>query len=235
MHPRRLDPAQAPLSTAVGVLGMLGLTAYAGLIVQCAPQAGETVVVSAATGGVGQVVGQLARLRGARVVGIAGAAHKCQFAEAELGFDACVSHLAEDFSEQLALACPDGCDVYFENVGGKVFDAVLPLLNRRARISLCGVIAHYADADGADPRDAWRRTGQAVFDRQGVAVHDLFVGNFVQDHQAAFLEEMSAHVRAGRVVYREDFWHGLACAPQAFLAMLQGDNFGKTIVTVASA
>ena len=233
MHPRKLDPAAAPISTAIGVLGMLGLTAYAGLIVQCAPQAGETVVVSAASGGVGQVVGQLARLKGCRVVGIAGAAQKCAFVVDELGFDACVSHLDEDLPQKLAAACPDGCDVYFENVGGKVFEAVLPVLNSRARISLCGVISQYGNTEGGNAREAWQRAGQSVFDRNNVAVHDLFVGNFVDDYQARFLAEMGEYVRDGLVHYREDRWQGLENAPQAFSAMLQGGNFGKTLVVVA--
>jgi len=232
MFPRLLDPQDAPLSTAIGVLGMLGLTAYAGLIVQCNPQPGETVVVSAASGGVGQVVGQLAKLRGARVVGIAGAAHKCQFVVDELGFDACVSHLQEDLPEALGTACPDGCDVYFENVGGPVFAAVLPQLNRGARISLCGVISQYANVEVGNYRDAWQAQGQAYFDRQEVVVHDLFVGNYVADYQAQFLAEMGDYVKRGAVQYREARWDGLASAPDAFAAMLSGENFGKTLVVV---
>lgn len=233
MHPRKLDADLAPLSTAIGVLGMLGLTAYAGLIVQCQPNPGETVVVSAASGGVGQVVGQLAKLSGCRVVGIAGAAQKCSFVTAELGFDACVSHLAEDLPEQLALACPDGCDIYFENVGGKVFEAVLPVLNPASRIALCGFISQYANTDGGNPRDLWQQTGQATFDRQQVTLHDLFVGNFVDDYQAQFLSEMSDYVRDGRVQYREHRWQGLDKAPEAFRALFQGGNFGKSIVVVS--
>ena len=232
MHPRKLDPNIAPLSTAIGVMGMLGLTAYAGLIVQCQPQAGETVVVSAASGGVGQVVGQLAKLRGCRVVGIAGAAHKCEYVVKDLGFDACVSHLDDDLPGQLAAACPDGCDIYFENVGGPVFSAVLPVLNKGARIALCGFISQYGNTSGGSPRDAWQETGQAVFDRQGVVVHDLFVGNFVDEYQTQFLSEMGEYVSDGLVTYREDRWQGLASAPEAAKAMLVGGNFGKTIVVV---
>lgn len=233
MFPRRLDPSLAPISTAVGVMGMLGLTAWSGLIVQCAPQAGETVVVSAASGGVGQVVGQLARLRGCRVVGIAGTPEKCGFVVDELGFDSCVSHRSDSLPGDLANACPDGIDVYFENVGGAVFDAVLPLLNRGSRISVCGLIAHYGDA--GDLRAAWRARGAAVFERQDVSVSDLFVGHFVTDHQDAFLEEMGQYVRAGEVRYREDRWDDLERAPEAFRAMFDGRNFGKTLVVVAPA
>ena len=148
MFPRKLDPDLAPISTAVGVMGMLGLTAYSGMLLQCDPQAGETVVVSAASGGVGQVAGQLAKIRGCRVVGITSTQAKCEFVTAELGFTAVVSHLAEDFPQQLATACPDGIDVYFESVGGKVFEAVLPLLNQDARISICGMISQYGNTDG---------------------------------------------------------------------------------------
>jgi NADPH-dependent curcumin reductase len=233
MFPRKLDPAAAPISLAVGVLGMLGLTAYSGLVVQCRPRRGETVVVSAASGGVGQVVGQIGKLLGCRVVGIAGAAAKCEFVVRELGFDACVSHLAADFGDALARACPDGIDVYFENVGGAVFDAVLPLLNEHSRISLCGMISQYGLTDGGNPRDAWMKQGAAVFERQRVDVHELRVGNYVADYQDAFLHEMTGWVRDGRVKYREDVWDGLDKAPEAFRAMLEGRNFGKTLVRVA--
>lgn len=234
MLPRKLDPALAPISTAIGALGMLGLTAYAGLIVQCDPQPGETVVVSAASGGVGQIVGQLAKLRGARVVGIAGAAHKCDFVVNELGFDACVSHQSEHLADELRTACPEGCDVYFENVGGPVFAAVLPCLNPDARISLCGFISQYGNTDGGDAKQAWHDMGEAVFARQQVVVHELFVGNFVASHQSQFLEEMGDYVTRGLVHYREDRWQGLEQAPAAFSAMLQGGNFGKTIVVVGA-
>ncbi len=233
MFPRKLDPTIAPISTGIGILGMLGLTAYAGLVVQCQPHPGETVVVSAASGGVGQVAGQLAKHRGCRVVGVAGAAKKCQFVVDELGFDACVSHLDANLSDMLASACPDGCDVYFENVGGKVFEAVLPLLNRQARITLCGFISQYGNTTADNPREAWQQTGQAVFDRRDVTVHDLFVGNYVADYQTQFLDEMAGHLKEERVKYREDRWEGLRQAPAAFEAMLTGKNFGKTMVTVA--
>jgi NADPH-dependent curcumin reductase CurA len=232
MHPRRLDPGVAPISTALGVLGMLGLTAYSGMLLQCAPQAGETVVVSAASGGVGQVAGQLAKLKGARVIGIAGAPEKCRFVTQTLGFDACVSHLSADLPGELAAVCGDGCDVYFENVGGKVYEAVLPLLNDRARVTVCGFISQYGNTDGTNPRKTWQAAGQRVFDRRRVTVHDLFVGNFVDDYQTQFLNEMADYVRDGRVQYREHRWRGLDQAPTAFMAMLSGGNFGKTIVEV---
>lgn len=234
MHPRRIDPSIAPISTAVGVLGMLGLTAYSGLIVQCQPRAGETVVVSAASGGVGQVAGQLARIRGCRVVGVTSTQEKCDFVRDELGFDAVVSHLAEDFDERLAAACPDGIDIYFENVGGKVYEAVLPLLNRKSRITICGMISQYGNTDGRNAGEVWMATGQTYFDRQKVTPHSLFVGNFVDEYQDRFLSEMAEWMKDGAVVYREDIWNGLEEAPAAFAAMLKGGNFGKTLVAVAT-
>ena len=230
MFPRKLDPELAPVSTALGVLGMLGLTAYAGLWVQCQPKPGETVVVSAASGGVGQVAGQIARIAGCRVVGIAGREAKCRFVREELGFHACVSHLADDFEAQLAAACPGGADIYFENVGGKVFEAVLPILNPDSRITLCGMISQYGNTDGRDARAVWQDTGEPVFRARNVDVHGLFVGNYVESHQAEFLERMAGWVRAGEVRYREDTWSGIERAPEAFAAMLRGDNFGKTLV-----
>ncbi|MBM3222226.1 MAG: NADP-dependent oxidoreductase [Candidatus Tectomicrobia bacterium] len=232
MFPRKLDPAQAPISTAVGVLGMLGLTAYSGLYLQCQPRAGETVVVSAASGGVGQIVGQLGKIFGCRVVGIAGVQAKCDFVTQELGFDACVSHLSPTLEADLKAACPDGIDVYFENVGGKVFTAVLPQLNRQARISLCGLVSQYGVPSQGDPHDAWMAQGQPTFARQQVQAHRLVVGTFVAQHQSQFLHDMAGWIQAGKIKYKEDLWPGLAQAPQAFRAMLEGGNFGKTLVGV---
>jgi NADPH-dependent curcumin reductase CurA len=232
MFPRKLDPSQAPISTAVGVLGMLGLTAYAGMVLQCAPQAGETVVVSAASGGVGQVAGQIAKIFGCRVVGIAGIQAKCDFVTDVLGFDACVSHKSATLAEDLTTACPAGIDVYFENVGGQVFAAVLPLLNPRARISLCGLISQYGNVADDDPHEAWMAQGQATFARQQVKAHRLTVGNFAKDYQTQFLTDMAGWIRAGQVKYKEDLWPGLEQAPQAFRAMMEGGNFGKTLVGV---
>ncbi len=212
---------------------MLGLTAYSGLVVQCEPKAGETVVVSAASGGVGQCVGQIAKILGCRVVGIAGRQEKCDFVTGELGFDACASHLSPTFADDLKAACPDGIDVYFENVGGPVFEAVLPLLNRRSRISVCGLVSTYGRTDGVDSRDEWRRMGQAVFERNDVRYQDLAVGQYVPGYQERFLEEMGGWMREGRITYREDTWEGLEKAPEAFRAMLEGGNFGKTLVQVS--
>jgi NADPH-dependent curcumin reductase CurA len=232
MIPRRLDPAQGRISQAVGVLGMLGLTAYAGMTLMAAPKAGETAVVSAASGGVGQIAGQLAKLAGARVVGIAGIERKCRFVVDELGFDACVSHLSPTFAADLAAACPNGVDAYFENVGGAVFDAVLPLFNPGARMTICGLIAHYGDAPGVDARKALMQRGDAIFKARGVTVRDLFVGDFVTDHHDAFLAEVGPLVASGKLKYLEDIRHGLENVPASFAEMLRGDNFGKMLVQV---
>lgn len=232
MFPRKVDPSVAPISTAVGILGMLGLTAYSGVVVQCRPKPGETVVVSAASGGVGQAAGQIAKLHGCRVVGIAGTAAKCDFVVKELGLDACVAHRSPSYPDDLRAACPDGVDIYFENVGGHVFEGVLPLLNQSARISLCGMISQYGDTDGRDASETWAESGKAVFSRQNVAVHRLFVRDFVADHQDRFLHEMAAWVQDGRIKYREDIRDGLDQAPAAFSALFSGGNFGKTLVRV---
>jgi NADPH-dependent curcumin reductase len=232
MVPRKLDPAQGRISQAVGVLGMLGLTAYAGMVLMGDPKPGETAVVSAASGGVGQIAGQLARLRGARVVGIAGREEKCRFVVEELRFDACVSHLSPTFADDLRAACPDGVDVYFENVGGAVFDAVLPLFNPGARMTICGLIAHYGDPDGVDARAALMARGKPIFDARGVTVRGLFVGDFVENHHDAFLREVAPSVASGQVKYREDIRQGLEAIPTCFAEMLRGDNFGKMVVQV---
>jgi NADPH-dependent curcumin reductase CurA len=232
MIPRKLDPAAGRISLAVGVLGMLGLTAYSGMILLGDPKPGETVVVSAASGGVGQIAGQLARLRGARVVGIAGREEKCRHVTGELGFDACVSHLNPTLADDLKAACPLGVDVYFENVGGACFDAVLPLFNPGARMTICGVIAHFADGAEPDGKAYITRRGDAVFRERRVSVRDLFVGDFVADHQDAFLRDVAGWVAAGQVKYREDIRHGIETIPEVFGEMMRGGNFGKTLVQV---
>ncbi len=233
MFPRKLDPSVAPISTAIGVLGMLGLTAYSGLVVQCQPKAGETVVVSAASGGVGQVVGQIAKILGCRVVGIAGREEKCAYVIDELGFDACVSHLGDDLVGALSAACPDGIDVYFENVGGRTFEAVLRNLNKGSRISRCGLVSQYGNMDGRDAAEVWLETGQAVFEKQNCGVFPLAVGKFVAEHQDAFLAQMADWLKDGKVKYLEDVRPGLEHTPEVFRAMLEGGNFGKTMIQVS--
>jgi len=227
---RKLDPNAAPLSTAVGILGMPGFTAYAGLLTIGQPKPGETVVVAAASGPVGSTVGQIARIKGARAVGIAGGADKCAFVRNELGFDVAIDHRAPDFAEQLQQACPSGIDVYFENVGGAVWDAVFPLLNTFARVPVCGLIAQYdgLDLSGKDRLPALMRD---------ILKKSLTVRGFIQrefiDHRPVFLETMSSWLRSGEVKYREDIVDGLANAPEAFMGLLKGHNFGKLVIRVA--
>ena len=232
MIPRKLDPAVGRISQAVGVLGMLGLTAYCGMVLMGEPKRGETVVVSAASGGVGQIAGQLARLSGARVVGIAGREEKCRYVTQELRFDACVSHLSPTLAEDLRAACPAGVDVYFENVGGAVFDAVYPLFNRGARMTICGVIAQFAEGAEADGKAYIMRQGEAVFRDRGVKVGELFVGDFVADHQDAFLRDVAGWVASGEIRYREDIRQGIENVPACFAEMMRGGNFGKMLVQV---
>ena len=227
---RKLDPAKAPVTTALGVLGMPGFTAYAGLRNIGKPKPGETVVVAAASGAVGSVVGQIAKLRGARAVGIAGGPEKCAFIRDELGFDVAIDHRAKDFGVQLAAACPDGIDVYFENVGGAVAEAVFPLLNDFARIPVCGLIAHYNNepAEGLDRLPGFMR---AVL-RKSLTVRGFIQREFV-DQRPDFLTEASAWIADGRLKFREDIVDGLENAPEAFIGLLQGKNFGKLIIHVS--
>lgn len=232
MVPRKLDPSVGRISQAVGVLGMLGLTAYAGMDLMASPKQNETVVVSAASGGVGQIAGQLAKQRGARVIGIAGRDTKCTFVADELGFDACLSHLSPTLSADLAAVCQAGIDVYFENVGGKVFEAVLPLFNQGARMTICGLIAHYGDEDGGvDRRAALMKRGEPIFKAQDVTVRNLSVSEFAAQHDE-MLAYVAPLVNTGKIKYREDIRQGLKTIPTAFAEMLRGDNFGKMLVQV---
>ena len=224
---RRLDPQVAPVSTALGVLGMPGFTAYSGLLEIGKPAKGETVVVAAASGAVGSAVGQIARIKGARAVGIAGGAEKCAFVKNELGFDAVVDHRAPDFAEQLKAACPDGIDVYFENVGGQVWDAVKPLLNKFGRVPVCGLVSHYNATDGAgaaiDLKDTLFRS---------LTVRGFIQVDFVEQYHDDFLREAPQWVKDGKLRYREDIVDGLENAPDAFIGLLEGKNFGKLSVRV---
>jgi NADPH-dependent curcumin reductase len=221
-------------STALSALGMPAFTAYVGTVEIGRPAPGETLVVGAATGAVGSVVGQIAKLRGARVVGVAGGPEKCRHAVEELGFDECLDHRAPDLAERLAAACPDGIDVYFENVGGPLFDAVVPLLNVGARIPLCGFVAHYnEEAPPAGP-DRLRRTLQ-VFHQKRVLVKGLIILDYYDTHHDAFLRDMGGWLAEGKVRTREHLVNGLENAPDAFIAMLEGGNLGKTVVAVADA
>ena len=224
---RRVDPDQAPLSTALGVLGIPGLTAWAGLKTIGRPQRGETVLVSTAAGAVGSVAGQLARMAGCRTVGIAGLPEKCAIARDAFGFDECVSHLSPTLAEDLRAACPDGIDVYFDNVGGPVLEAALSVLRPRARVVLCGLSSQYNQAE----RPPGPNLGPVIGARATLQ------GLVVFDHLARFDEfnaEVAPLVRDGRVQYRESISEGLAAAPAAFIEMMSGRNLGKSLVRVVA-
>ena len=232
---RRLErpdgSGSAPLTTALGVYGMPGFTAYSGLREIGKPRPGETLVVAAAAGPVGATVGQIAKLQGARVVGIAGGARKVDWVRDELGFDAVLDHRAPDFAEQLRAAAPDGIDVYFENVGGKVFDAVLPLLNDFARVPVCGIAAHYNATALPDGPDRVPLLLTLVLQRR-ITLRGFIQFDFMQLYPE-FLREMGGWLHEGRIRYREDFIDGLENAPQGLIGMLRGDNFGKLVVRIA--
>ncbi|WP_342642251.1 NADP-dependent oxidoreductase [Rhodoligotrophos ferricapiens] len=224
---RKLDPSLAPPSTALGILGMPGHTAYVGTIDIGKPKPGETFVVSAAAGPVGSLAGQIAKIKGARVIGIAGGPDKCRYVVDECGFDDCIDHRMADFAEALAAACPDGIDIYYENVGGAVLQAVWPLLNRHARVPVCGLIAEY--------NDVAPRPGPNL--RNLLSNRILMQGFIVGDHAerfAAFFADVSNWLRTDRIKYREHTVEGLENAPEAFLGLFSGSNFGKLVVRVAA-
>lgn len=229
---RRLDPATAPISTALGVMGMPGFTAYAGLLEIGRPQAGETVVVAAATGPVGSAVGQIARARGARAVGIAGGPDKRQALLDDFGFDVALDHRSPDFADELAAAVPDGIDVYFENVGGSVAREVFRHLNTFARVPVCGLVADYnATSAPAGPDRLPGFMGQVL--RKSLTVRGFIQDEFTRSHGRDFVGEMSGWVADGTVRYREDVVEGLDAAPEAFRGLLSGRNFGKLLVRVS--
>lgn len=223
---RKLDPKQARLSYALGVLGMPGLTAYAGLLDVGQPRAGETVVVSAASGAVGSVVGQIARIVGCRAVGLAGSDEKCVYVKDELGFDACINYKTEDLDAAFERDCPKGIDVYYDNVAGKILEAALRHLNVGARIPLVGLISQY-NATSAPPGPNLLPLLVKRARIQGYLVFD-------SEHRTPeFLRDMSGWLREGKVKYREHVVEGLENAPKAFLGLFTGENFGKLIVKVS--
>lgn len=226
-----LGAMKAP-SLALGGLGMPGFTAYVGLTDIGQPKAGETLVVAAATGAVGAVVGQLAKLKGARVVGIAGGADKCRYAVETLGFDLCLDRRDPRLAERLAEACPQGIDVYFENVGGEVFEAVLPLLNVGARVPVCGFIAHYNEEQPPSGPNRLPRLLSTVLQKR-VRMEGFIILDHYGERFDAFRREMGAWVDEGRLTLREDRIDGLEQAPAAFIGLLEGRNFGKLVVRVA--
>jgi hypothetical protein len=226
-----LDPKEAPPSTALGVLGMPGLTAWVGLKDIGEPKPGETLVVSAASGAVGQVVGQLGKIAGCRVVGIAGGAAKGAFVKEELGFDAAVDHRGA-LDPQLDAACPSGVDVYWENVGGAVQQAVFPRLNDFGRMVMCGMIAQYNTAAGAAASGAAPGPNLGPVVRKRLRIQGFIVSDTGWQRYAAFRAEMLGHIAAGRLRWKEDVVQGLANAPTAFIGLLQGRNFGKLVVAL---
>ncbi|GJE17452.1 NADP-dependent oxidoreductase [Methylobacterium marchantiae] len=228
---RKLDPAAAPVSTSLGVLGMPGMTAYTGLLSIGRPKAGETVVVAAAAGPVGSLVGQIAKLKGARAVGIAGGPEKCAYLTDVLGFDAAVDHRTDDLPGALAAACPEGIDVYFENVGGAVFDAVLPLLNDFARIPVCGLVSGYSLTELPPGPDRSPVLMRNILTKR-LTLRGFIVWDFA-DQEEEFLGEVGTWLREGRVKHREDIVEGLDAAPEAFIGLLKGRNFGKMLVRIA--
>ena len=228
----KIDPKLAPISTALGVLGMPGLTAWVGLNDILRAKAGETIVVSAATGAVGSLVGQLARLKGLRVIGVAGGADKCAYAINELGYDLCLDHRAGDaatLSAAISAAAPRGVDLYYENVGGKTLQAVLPTLKTYGRIALCGMIAWSSGADDTLSAPAiWGAILRQRLSVQGFIIFDHY------DRLPEFLTEVGPLVADGTIAYRETVAEGLEAAPEAFLRLLKGGNFGKQLVRVGA-
>ena len=230
-HLRRLDPSAAPVTTALGVLGMPGFTAYAGLLAIGKPQPGETVAVAAATGPVGSAVGQIAKLHGARAIGIAGGEQKVARMR-ELGFDAALDHRAPDLAGRLAEASPDGIDVYFENVGGAVWDAVLPRLNEFARVPVCGLAALYNATSAPEGPDRSAQLMREVLSKS-LTLRGFIQREFVPTMFEDFLRDMTDWVASGKVQHTEDITEGLDRAPEAFVGMLRGQNFGKPIIQVS--
>jgi len=227
-----LYPEESHPSRALGVLGMPGFTAYMGLLDIGRPVAGETVVVAAASGPVGSVVGQIAKIKGCTVVGIAGGAQKCRYVVDELGFDFCVDHHADDLPGHLAAACPKGIDVYFENVGGAVFDAVLPLLNAKARVPVCGLISAY-NATELPPGPDRLGLLMGTLLRKRIKMQGFIVFDDYGPRFAEFAGAMRDWVQENKVKVREDIVFGLENAPEAFIGLLEGKNFGKLVIQLA--
>lgn len=223
---RKLDPNQASISYALGITGMPGMTAYFALLDIGQPQAGETVVVSAASGAVGSVVGQIAKLKGCRAVGVAGSDAKCDYAVKELGFDACINRKTQDLSSALKAACPNGIDVYFDNTAGAILEAVLQQINLGARIPLVGLISQYnAENPPPGPNLMPLLVKRAL-------IKGFLVGDY-QQRQAEFVNDVSQWLQEGKLKYKEDVVEGLENAPHAFIGLLQGKNFGKLIVKIS--
>ena len=225
----RVDPGLVPLSAYLGVCGMPGRTAYFGMFREARPVAGETLVVSAASGAVGSVVGQIGKMLGLRVVGIAGGQHKCAYVKEQLGFDACLDYKSAGLDEALLRACPDGIDIYFESVGGAVTEAVAKLLNPGARVPICGYISNYNAANIAESRTPFHILGELA----DPPWHKFFL---VFDYAAEYAEandKLTDWVARGAIRYRETIVEGLEKAPEYFSWLFKGKNFGKLVVKVA--
>ncbi|HHF2985296.1 TPA: NADP-dependent oxidoreductase [Vibrio alginolyticus] len=218
-------------SYALGVAGMPGFTAYMGLLDIGQPKPGETIVVAAATGPVGATVGQIGKIKGCRVVGIAGGEEKCRYAKEVLGFDECIDHKAEDFAEQLKNACDKGIDVYFENVGGKVFEAVLPLLNTNARIPLCGLISQYNATELPEGTDHLPLLMGNLLTKR-IKVQGFIIFDDYGHRYGEFAQDINQWLAEGKIQYREHLVQGLDNAPEAFIGLLEGKNFGKLVVQI---
>ena len=227
----RLGKKPEKPSYALGILGMPGFTAYMGLLDIGKPKQGDTLVVAAATGPVGATVGQLGKIKGCRVIGVAGSAEKCTYAKEILGFDACLNHKDPDFADQLKKACPDGIDIYYENVGGKVFDDVLPLLNVGARIPVCGLVSRYNATKLPDGPDRLSLLMGTILVKR-IKVQGFIIFDDYGHRYDEFSEEMSKLLSAGKIHYREQIVDGLGNAPQAFIGLLEGGNFGKLVIKV---
>lgn len=223
-----INPHTKP-SYALGMLGMPGFTAYVGLLDIGAPKQGETVVVAAATGAVGSLVGQIAKIKGCRVIGIAGNQEKCSYAVAELGFDICIDHHHPHLQDLIQDACPDGIDIYFENVGGKVLEAILPLLNNNARIPVCGIIAYYNLNELPKGPDKMPLLLKHILAKR-LKVQGFINSDYRAQYEKAFFTDMTNWLSAGKLKYREDIVAGIENAPHAFIGLLQGHNFGKLLV-----
>jgi NADPH-dependent curcumin reductase CurA len=219
----KVDASRVPLSAYLGVLGMPGVTAWVGLLDICQPKAGETVVVSAASGAVGSVVGQIAKIKGCRAVGIAGGRQKCDYVVKELGFDACVDYKAGALNDDLKAALPNGIDCYFENVGGEILDAALRRMNPFSRIAVCGLISQY---NATEPYGV--KTVQSILTNR-IKVQGFIVSDRMELWPKA-LADLAGWVATGRIKYRETVTEGLENAPKAFVGLLRGENFGKQLV-----
>ena len=227
---KNVDPDIAPISTATGVLGMPGVTAYTGLLNIGKPKKGETVVVASACGPVGSVVGQIAKFKGARAVGIAGSEEKCKYATDKFQFDHCLNHKSSKFSEELKQVCPEGIDVYFENVGGKVLDSVLPLLNDFARIPVCGIISAYNQTELPSGPNLIPSLMRSILVKR-LTFRGFIVWDFANQEKEA-LQQLAKWIKQGKLHYLEDIVDGLENAPEAFIGLFDGKNFGKLVVRV---